>query len=112
MAKLDTIAIVHPESPGERLNMNMKDFDPTIHILWAEPSDLTIAEPDAPTETIDPVIDLPEESPGLVNPPIPPTIEEIESMGWRAVKAYCQSIGLEGKGDESWEQFLIKHLYP
>ena len=113
MAKLNTIAIVHPDYPGERLTMNEKDFNPTSHVMWAEPS----AEPDAPTVTIAlPESDLSEpaetiDPQGVLNPPIP-TIEEIEGMGWRAIKAYCEAIGLEGKGDESWDQFLIQHLYP
>lgn len=111
MAKLNTIAIVHPEYPGKQLTMNERDFNPTIHVLWAEPS----AEPDAPT-IVPPEPNLSEptvtiEPQGILNPPIP-TIEEIGSMGWRAIKTYCEAIGLEGKGDESWEDFLTRHLYP
>lgn len=112
MAKLNTVAIVHPNCPGERITMNERDFDPTIHVPWAEPT----SAPDAPTETID----LPEPEPTgtLETIDLPaatspaPTIEEIGNMGWRAIKAYCESIGLEGKGEEPWEEFLTRHLYP
>lgn len=53
------------------------------------------------------------DQPKPVEHPLPPSSLEIATMGWRQIKSYCTENGfLDKPENESWEDYLIRQLYP
>lgn len=104
--KLETVLVKNPANPAIQMRINKDQYHPGRFVLWEESPAYDVVVDDA-----DPESEAISAQAGWILPEMP-TVEEIEAMGWREIKMFCEQHGFDEKPeDDTWESFLIAELY-